>query len=98
MLTRASPTKQLTVIGKTVREVMADYVAVVEIVEPVSVPRVVPNDIDDDQVIAAAVTANADLIVSGDSDLLDLQQHQGIPILTAAVAIEKILFSNDGAR
>lgn len=98
VLTRPSPTKQLTVIGKTVREVMADYVAVVEIVEPVSVPRVVPNDIDDDQVIAAAVTANADLIVSGDSDLIGLKQHQGIPILTAAMAVEKISISNDVGR
>jgi len=85
-----SPAKQLAAIGKTARDVMADFVAVIEIVEPVSVPRVVPTDADDDQVIAAAVTANADLIVSGDSDLLGLQQHQGIPILTAARAVEKI--------
>jgi predicted nucleic acid-binding protein len=33
----------------------------------------VPNDIDDDQVIAAAVTANADLIVSGDGDLIGMK-------------------------
>ena len=98
VLTRPSPTKQLAIIGKTARVVMADYVAVVEIVEPVSVPRVVPNDIDDDQVIAAAVTANADLIVSGDSDLIGLKQHQGIPILTAAMAVEIISISNDVGR
>lgn len=90
VLTRPSPTQQLAIIGRTAREVLADYVAVVEIVEPASVPRVVPNDIDDDQVIAAAVTANANLIVSGDSDLLGLMHHQGIPILTASMAVEKI--------
>jgi predicted nucleic acid-binding protein len=40
-------------------------VEAVELVEPASVPRVVPNDPDDDHVIAAAVTAHASFIVSG---------------------------------
>lgn len=90
VLTRPSPTKQLATIGKTAREVMDDYIAVVEIVEPVSVPRVVPSDADDDQVIAAAVTANADFIVSGASDLLTLKSFEGKPILSAAMAAERI--------
>jgi len=85
-----SPANQLAAIGKTARDVMADYIAIIEIVEPVSVPRVVPNDADDDQVIACAVTARADLIVFGDSDLLTLQSFQGMPIVTAALAVEKI--------
>lgn len=62
----------------------ADHVDVVDLVEPVEVPRVVPNDPDDDQVIAAARTARADCIVSGDADLLSLGSFQGIRILTAA--------------
>ena len=90
VLARASPTKQLAVIGRSAREVMADYIAVIEIVEPVDVPRVVPTDADDDHVIAAAVTAGATLIVSGDSDLLSMGNHQGIDILSAAMAVEKI--------
>lgn len=90
VLTRTSPTKRLALIGKTARDVLADYLAVVEIVAPASVPRIVPDDVDDDQVIAAAVTANADLIVSGDSDLLSLKQYQGLPIVTAANAVERI--------
>ena len=49
-------------------------------VEPASVPRVVAGDIDDDQVIAAAVSARADLIASGDrKHLLPLGSHQGHP-------------------
>ena len=72
VLTRSSATKRLALIGKTAREVLADYVEVIELVEPTSVPRVVPGDADDDQVIAAAVAASAALIVSGDSDLLSM--------------------------
>ena len=81
VLTRPAATKRLALIGKSAREVLADYVEVVDLVEPVEVPRVVPNDPDDDHVIAAA---RADCIVSGGSDLLSLGSFQGIKILTAA--------------
>ena len=97
VLSRPSPTKQLAVIGRSARAVLADYIAVVEIVEPLNVPRVVPTDADDDHVIAAAVTANATLIVSGDSDLLSMGSHQGIDILSAAMAVEQI-GGTEGAR
>lgn len=90
VLTRPSATKRLAVIGKSSREVLADYVEAVEVVEPEQVPRVVPDDADDDQVIAAAVAAGADCIVSGDADLLSMGSYQGIPIITAAQAVQQI--------
>lgn len=90
VLTRPSATKRLAVVGKTAREVLADYVEAVEVVEPAQVPRVVPNDADDDQVIAAAIAAGADWIVSGDADLLSMESHEGIPIITAAQAVQRI--------
>jgi uncharacterized protein len=74
-----------------VREVLADYVEAIELVEPATVPCVVAGDIDDDQVIAAAVAARANLIVSGDrKHLLPLGSHQGIVIIDAAEAIRRI--------
>ncbi|MBK7898261.1 MAG: putative toxin-antitoxin system toxin component, PIN family [Azonexus sp.] len=90
VLTRPSATKRLALIGRTVREVLADYVEAVEVVEPEQVPRVVPTDVDDDQVIAAAIAAGADWIVSGDADLLSMESHEGIPIITAAQAAQQI--------
>lgn len=90
VLTRPSATKRLAVIGRTAREVLADYVDAVEVVDPERVPRVVPDDADDDQVIAATLAAGADWIVSGDTDLLSMGNHQGIPIITATQAEQRI--------
>jgi uncharacterized protein len=90
VLSRPSPAKHLALIKRSAREVLADYIEIVEVVEPHDVPRVVPTDADDDHVIAAAVAAQASLIVSGDSDLLSLGSHQGIDILSAAMAVERI--------
>jgi putative PIN family toxin of toxin-antitoxin system len=90
VLTRPSAAKRLALIGKTHHEVLIDYLEAVELVEPIEVPRVVPNDPDDDHVIAAAWAAHADCIVSGDSDLISLESFQGIDILTAAQAIQLI--------
>ena len=41
------------------------------------------RDPDDDHVLACALTAKADLIVSGDADLLTLNSFRGIRLLTA---------------
>jgi putative PIN family toxin of toxin-antitoxin system len=91
VLTRPSATKRLALIGRSAREVLADYVEAIELVEPASVPREVVGDVDDDQVIAAAVAARADLIVSGDrKHLLHLGSHQGIDIVDAAEAVRRI--------
>ena len=40
-------------------------------------------------VLACAPAAGADLIVSGDEDLLVLKKYQGIPILAARQALEQ---------
>jgi len=47
-------------------------------------------DPDDDHVLAAAVAARADLIASGDRDLLDLASYDRILIATPARAVDMI--------
>lgn len=89
VLTRPSATKQLNAIGKAARDVLPDYILAIELVEPVELPRVV-RDPDDDHVLACALAARADLIVTGDNDLLDLNTYQDIPIITAAEALRRI--------
>ncbi len=61
--------------------------------ELVELPGEIPpisRDPADDRVIACAVVGRADVIVSGDRDLLDVQTVGGIPILTAAQVLERL--------
>jgi putative PIN family toxin of toxin-antitoxin system len=63
---------------------VALIVALSELIElPESVPRIC-RDPDDDWVIACAAIGKADVIVSGDRDLLALERVDNIPILSAA--------------
>ena len=61
-----------------------------EIVEPPSLPTPVSRDPDDDAVLALAVVSQADLIVTGDGDLLALGSHRNIRIVTPAEAARLI--------
>jgi putative PIN family toxin of toxin-antitoxin system len=45
------------------------------------------RDVDDVHVLACAVAAEADVIVTGDKDLLTLKSFQGIPIMDATSAL-----------
>ena len=90
VLSRPSIAKRLALVGRSARDVLSDYVEAVEVVEPGAVPRVVPNDADDDHVIAAAVASHAEAIISGDTDLLSMGSHGGIRIIDAAQALSQI--------
>lgn len=66
---------------------MRRYGMLTTVVKPVRVSRAVPADADDDHVIAAASTALAHAIATGDADLLTLDPWQGIRILRPADAL-----------
>lgn len=77
--------------GKTASALVAQYTALVTLVSPRQVPRVIEHDADDDQVLACALAGQVDLIVSGDRHLHSLGgQYQGIPIVTPAQAMQQI--------
>lgn len=77
--------------GTSIAVLVAQYTALVSLLMPSSVPRVVANDADDDHVIAAAVAAHAELIVTGDRrHLLPIGSHQGIAIVTAREVVDRI--------
>jgi putative PIN family toxin of toxin-antitoxin system len=59
-------------------------VAVAELVSPRDLPDAVPDDPDDNHIVACAIEGRADLIVSGDRHLLALGEYAGIPIVRPA--------------
>ncbi|MGH8499609.1 MAG: putative toxin-antitoxin system toxin component, PIN family [Methylococcales bacterium] len=54
---------------------------VATVVTPTTTLRVIADDPDGDQILACAVARNAQLIVSGDKDLLQLKEYKGIGIM-----------------
>lgn len=70
--------------------VLADVRELAELIEPPPLPRPVCRDPDDDQVLALALAAHAELIVSGDDDLLSLGSFEGIAIVTPAGALASL--------
>jgi len=84
-------TKRIESFGTSIAALAAQYAALVSLVAPASVPRVAANDADDDHVIAAAVAARAELIVTGDRrHLLPIGTHQGIAIVTAREVVDRL--------
>ncbi len=69
---------------------VAQYQALTYLLMPSHIPRVVPRDADDDHVIACAVAAQADLIVTRDRHLLEMGSFRGISIIKPAEALEFI--------
>lgn len=53
------------------------------LVKPESKLKIIKDDSADNKFLEAALTSKADLIVSGDKYLLDLESYQGIKIITA---------------
>ena len=87
VLTREKFAKQLETRRLNAIEVFDGYAAVTHIVVPAIIQQTIVNDPSDDAVLACALAAKADIIVSGDRDLLTLKSFQQIPIVTAVEAV-----------
>lgn len=72
-------------------DVFDGFAALVTLVTPTTLAPTVLQDPADDSVLAAALSAQADLIVSGDAHLLNLKRFHGIDIVTAAVALDRVV-------
>lgn len=91
VIARSKFAARLAQAGFTPMDVVEDLRTLAVVVSPITIARVVLTDPDDDHVLAAALTGAADLIASGDKrDLLPLGSYQGIPIITAREALERI--------
>ena len=72
--TKMSPRERADFMGKLIER--SDVTAGEQLLQPVS------RDIKDDKFLSCAVEAKADYIVTGDEDLLDLKEYEGIKIVT----------------
>ena len=90
VLSRAHLAPMITANQASAEFLMQRYAMLTQVVVPAQIGRVVAQDIDDDAVVACALAANAELIVSGDGHLLNLKRYQGMPIVSATAAIALI--------
>lgn len=77
----------------SIEELVLGYADLATVIEPSSIAPTITADPDDDQVLACGLAAKTDLIVSGDKHLLSLKQYQGMPIVTAAEALQRLTSS-----
>ena len=90
VLTRPKFVAMLEAADVTAHELVLGYAALTTVIEVDQIEPVILADRDDDDVLACALTAQGDVIVSGDSHLLDLKQHHAIRILRAAELLAEI--------
>jgi uncharacterized protein len=82
LLEKAHIRRRYTYLDEEVEAFIALVRSASTVVEKLPSLRVVERDPKDDMIIACAVTADADYIVSRDRDLLDLEEYQGIAIVS----------------
>ena len=73
--------------SRTRSDALAPLVEIVEVVQQVRASR----DPKDDRFLEVAVNGRADVVVTGDRDLLELNPFRGIAILTPAAFIARQL-------
>ncbi|MBE0691403.1 MAG: putative toxin-antitoxin system toxin component, PIN family [Anaerolineae bacterium] len=83
VLSREKFKMQRQSLGMSAEQIVADLRVVAEVVHPADVPSSAVRDVKDAMVIACAIGGNAEVIVSGDQDLLSLGTYARITIVDA---------------
>ena len=76
--------------GTSSERLLAEVRRLAKVIEPPPLSQPICRYPDDDHVLALALAANADVIVSGDNDLLSLGNFEGIQIIGPAEAVALI--------
>lgn len=89
VLERQKFSARIAQVSVSVEELVLGYASLAVTVRPHKINPVIKADPDDDKVLACAITAKAEIIVSGDSHLLDFKKYQGIKIITVNQVLEQ---------
>ncbi len=90
ILGRAKFARKLAAAQLSVDQLVERYTLLTTVIHPAVIAPTILDDPDDDQVLACALAAKAEIIVSGDRHLLDLKEYQGVRIVTVAEAVRAI--------
>jgi hypothetical protein len=91
ILVRSKFEKKLAASGLSIEQIVDRYAELAAVVQPAAIAPTVLDDPEDDQVLACAVAARADLIVSGDRrHVLPLGSFEGVSIVSPAEALRII--------
>jgi uncharacterized protein len=90
ILGRAKFARKIAAAQLSVDQLVERYALLTTVVHPVMIAPTILDDPDDDQVLACALAAKAEMIVSGDRHLLDLQAYRGVRIVRVAEAVSAI--------
>ena len=91
VLLRKKFAAQLAEQGVDAADLFEGYAALVQLFVPAAIDPVILADPDDDMVLATAVAGGADAIVSGDAHLLRIGDFRGMPIVTPAAAVSRLV-------
>lgn len=89
ILSRAKFAGKIAASQLTIDQIVDAYASLATVVRPVPVPRIAP-DPDDDVVIATALAARADIIVTGDIALLSVDSYHGIKLVKVVQAVDRL--------
>jgi putative PIN family toxin of toxin-antitoxin system len=90
VLSRAKFRPFLAKTGDTATQIVQKYAGWVHVVTPAPLTVPVCADPDDDQVLACAIAASAEVIVTGDAQFLAMGSYLGIDLLPAHMLLARL--------
>ena len=90
VLERKKFSARLALAETNVDELVYGYAALAKTIRPAKIKPMIKVDSDDDKVLACAKAAKAEVITSGDDHLLNLEEYEGIRILTVNQLIAEV--------
>ena len=84
-------TRKIAAAQLSVDQLVERYALLTAVVHPATIAATILDDPDDDQMLACALWAKAELIVSGDRHLLDLNEYRGVRIVRVVEAVKNIV-------
>lgn len=99
VLKRKKFAERLSEANLTASILVLGYASLATLMEPETIDPVILADPDDDAVLACALGAGAEIIVTADRHLLGLKQYASIPIVTVPVLLKSLNSrSNSGSK